>query len=131
MLDRHAAVCYILVDMDKNARLLMEYDFYGAFLTKRQQQAVEMYHGENYSLSEIGEEFGISRQGVHDALKSAEIQLDEYESKLGLVKRFDKAKEGIRKIDRMIDELVSENEDNEDLTARLEDIKTIIDSLDE
>lgn len=45
------------------------YDFYGQLLSKRQQEVMALYHEENYSLSEIAEEFGISRQAVHDTLK--------------------------------------------------------------
>ena len=40
------------------------YDFYGQLLSKRQQEVMALYHEENYSLSEIAEEFGISRQAV-------------------------------------------------------------------
>ena len=48
------------------------YDFYGAVCLKRQRQVTELYREENLSLSEIAEEFGVSRQGVHDALKNGE-----------------------------------------------------------
>ena len=47
------------------------YDFYGQLLSKRQQEVMALYHEENYSLSEIAEEFGISRQAVHDTLKKS------------------------------------------------------------
>ena len=47
------------------------YDFYGSLLTDRQREVMELYYGENLSLSEIAAEFSISRQGVHDALKNA------------------------------------------------------------
>lgn len=52
-----------------------------------------LYHEENLSLSEIAEEFGISRQAVHDTLKKAEQALSEYEAKLGLMARLMKSKE--------------------------------------
>lgn len=117
--------------MEKNAKYILEYDFYGALLTRRQQEVMELYHGENYTLAEIGEEFGISRQGVHDTLKNAETQLDGYEEKLGLVKRFENAKKGIVKIDGMIERLVRENKENRELTAKLKEIRKITDSLNE
>ncbi|MBR5982062.1 MAG: HTH domain-containing protein, partial [Firmicutes bacterium] len=37
-------------------------DFYGALLSPRQQQILDLYHEENYSLQEIAEELEISRQ---------------------------------------------------------------------
>ena len=42
------------------------YDFYGELLTERQQQVYESVVLEDYSLSEVAEDLGISRQGVHD-----------------------------------------------------------------
>ncbi len=82
------------------------YDFYGQLLSKRQQEVMALYHEENFSLSEIAEEFGISRQAVHDTLKKAELALNEYEKKLGLVERFMRSKEAVSDIDERIDSLI-------------------------
>ena len=41
-------------------------------------------------MAEIAEAEGISRQGVHDTVKRAEKQLEEYEEKLGLLGLFEK-----------------------------------------
>ncbi len=38
------------------------------------------YHEDNLSLTEIAEELGLSRQGVHYALKKAESSLEKYRS---------------------------------------------------
>ena len=67
-------------------------DFYSALLTPRQRQITEMYYQDDMSLSEISEELGITRQGVHEALRKAEWQLFATEEKLGLVARFDSSK---------------------------------------
>ncbi len=83
------------------------YDFYGQLLSKRQQEVMALYHEENLSLSEIAEEFGISRQAVHDTLKKAEQALSEYEAKLGLMARLMKSKEAVADIDARIDLLIS------------------------
>ena len=47
------------------------YDFYGELLTERQQQVYESVVLEDYSLSEVAEDLGISRQGVHDMIRDA------------------------------------------------------------
>lgn len=60
------------------------YDFYGALLTDRQRQIIEMYHVEDWSLGEIAEQLKISRQAVHDQLRRAGEQLEQYESALQL-----------------------------------------------
>ena len=69
---------------DLNYSVLL--DIYGALLTDKQRQIMELYYNEDLSLSEIGEQFGISRQGVHDSIKRSEQALDEFESKLGILK---------------------------------------------
>ena len=84
------------------------YDFYGQLLSRRQQEVMALYHEENLSLSEISDEFGISRQAVHDTLKKAEQALGEYEAKLGLVARMMRSKKAIADIDERIDSLISE-----------------------
>jgi len=73
------------------------FDFYGRLLSEKQIIAIDLYYNNDFSLSEIGEELEISRQGVHDTLKRAESRLYMYEETLGLVKKFilnkEKAKE--------------------------------------
>ena len=64
------------------------YDFYGELLTERQQQVYESVVLEDYSLSEVAEDLGISRQGVHDMIKRCNKTLEEYEQKLLLVEKF-------------------------------------------
>ena len=64
---------------------------------------MELYYEENLSLSEIADEFGISRQGVSDALRNAVRALNEYERKLGLVEKLQKTNQAIAEIDSIID----------------------------
>lgn len=63
------------------------YDYYGALLTERQRTCFELYHGQDYSLAEIAEEAGISRQGVRDAVARAEATLRRCEAQIGSVAR--------------------------------------------
>jgi predicted DNA-binding protein YlxM (UPF0122 family) len=74
------------------------YDFYGELLTERQQQVYESVVLEDYSLSEVAEDLGISRQGVHDLIKRCGHILDDYETKLHLVERFVSLKEKVEAI---------------------------------
>ncbi len=73
--------------LDKFDLVNLLYDFYGQLLTGRQRSFVELYYCQNLSLGEIAEEYGVTRQAVHDILKRAEQQLFSYEEKLGLVRR--------------------------------------------
>lgn len=72
----------------KKLELSMLCDIYGSLLSVKQKEALEMYCNEDYSLSEIAENTGISRQGVRDQIKHAESQLIEFEEKLGLHKKY-------------------------------------------
>lgn len=122
--------------IDEVIQTSLLYDFYGSLLTDRQREVMELYYGENLSLSEIAAEFSISRQGVYDALKNAERALHEYEQKLGLVEKFQQSREAIGAIDGMIEELINGMRKPEaealtasQVTAELQKIKDIIDKL--
>ena len=79
------------------------YDFYGDLLTDHQKQVYESAVFNDMSLGEIAAEQGISRQGVHDLIKRCDKILQDYESKLHLVERFEKAKEKIARIEALTD----------------------------
>lgn len=80
------------------------YDFYGELLTEHQRKIYEAALFENYSLSEIAEDAGISRQGVHDLLRRCDKQLRSYESKLHLVERFTRVRSDVERIVEIVDE---------------------------
>ncbi|MBC5647114.1 YlxM family DNA-binding protein [Christensenella tenuis] len=70
---------------EKDLSLSLYYDFYGEFLTEKQAKLFKLYYNDDYSLAEIAQECGISRQGVLDTLKRAQAKLKDMEGKLGLV----------------------------------------------
>ena len=63
------------------------YDYYGKMLSEKQQEYIDMRYNQDLSLGEIGEELGISRQGVHDNLSRAEALLRNMEAKTGCAGR--------------------------------------------
>ena len=67
--------------------IVLLYDYYGDLLTDRQKECFELRYNQDLSLGEIGEELGISRQGVHENLSRAEALLRNMEIKTGCVKR--------------------------------------------
>lgn len=80
------------------------YDFYGELLTKHQKQLYEEYISEDLSFSEIAEQHGISRQGVHDLIKRCDKILYGYEEKLHLVERFICIKEKIETVKKLAEQ---------------------------
>ena len=114
--------------VDEIAKASLLYDFYGALLTEKQRQVMALYHEENLSLSEIAQEFGISRQAVHDTLKKAEQALEDYENKLNLIHKLVKTEEAIAEIYIEIEALASVTKDSQTV-EKLANINSIIDSL--
>lgn len=67
--------------------LILLYDYYGALLTDRQKECFELRYNQDLTLGEIGQELGISRQGVFDNLSRVETLLRNMEQKTGCVRR--------------------------------------------
>jgi len=84
--------------VEKLVEIGILFDFYGKLLSKKQYSVVELYYIHDLSLSEIGEELNISRQGVYDTLKRAEQKLYKFEKDLGLIKKFNSGHDSLRKI---------------------------------
>ena len=108
--------------MDKIYEQTMLFDFYGELLTEHQRSIYEDAVYNDMSLGEIAEERGISRQGVHDLIRRCDRILQDYESKLHLVKRFAKAKETIEEIEKLT---TASETDLIDLQDRLQKIRTL------
>lgn len=87
-----------VMEMEKKVLQTYLYDFYGELLTQHQRMIYEDFVLQDLSLSEIAEEQGISRQGVHDLVKRCDRLLEGYEEKLHLLERFLRAKKKIEQI---------------------------------
>lgn len=74
--------------MERRVELSLMMDFYGPLLTEHRRQVMDMYLNEDLGLQEIADALGISRQGVHEAVKTASAQLTRYEEALGIVRRY-------------------------------------------
>lgn len=69
------------------------YDLYKNLLTQKQQEYFEDYYFNNYSLSEIAENYNISRNAISKQLSVIKEKLDDYEEKLGLYNKNKKINE--------------------------------------
>ena len=70
------------MEIEKTNRMNALFEFYAALLTDKQMNYIELYYSDDYSLAEIAEEFGVSRQAVYDNIKRTEKILEDYEMKL-------------------------------------------------
>lgn len=82
---------------DLNISVLL--DYYGELLGDRKRDVLGMYYNEDFSLAEISQIIGISRQGVRDVIKKSEADLFFYEEKLGLLRRFSALREEVDRAD--------------------------------
>ena len=80
------------------------YDFYGELLTPHQRSIYEDAVLNDLSLTELAQEYDISRQAAHDIIKRCDRILFEYESKLKMMERFFRLKEISEEMNRKISE---------------------------
>jgi len=109
-----------MFEKDMTVGLLL--DFYGEILTEHKRNILDMYYNEDFSLAEIAEQIGISRQGVRDAIVKASNELRFYEEKLGLANRFAEMKSSAEKIRRISEGLSLP----EELTQEIERLETLV-----
>lgn len=93
--------------------LSLLYDFYGELLDDHKKQIYEDYILNDLSLSEIADEAGISRQGVHDIIKRCSKKLKEYEEKLHLAEKFELIKKKVDEIKVLSNHMKITNDYNE------------------
>lgn len=94
---------------DKNLGISVLLDHYGAMLTDKQRDVIDLYYNQDLSLAEIAEHEGISRQGVRDNIKRGEAFLLEMEEKLHLAQKMGDLLEVIETVNQLCDEIEREN----------------------
>lgn len=115
--------------MDKILKQAFLYDFYGELLTEHQKSIYEDFVLNDYSLSEIGEDRSISRQGVYDIIKRCDKLLNGYEEKLHLIQKFLTAKEQVAEIHAYASGIKETDCTPEKMTEYLQHIENISNSI--
>ena len=83
---------------DRRAYISQLYDCYSGVLSERKREALDLYYNDDLSLSEVAEHLGITRQGVRDALRHGESELEFMENTLGFVAREAEYRQAARRI---------------------------------
>ncbi len=109
--------------------LILLYDYYGDLLTDRQKECFELRYNQDLSLSEIGQELGISRQGVYDNLCRTEALLKNMEQKTGCVQRDINCRKAVKTV-RQAAVAISEHPD-EQVVASARRILSAVQGLEE
>ena len=119
--------------MSKNLEMSYLLDFYGNVLTEKQRDMMQQYYNMDLSLSEIADNFGITRQGVRDSIKRGECVLTELEEQVGFAEKYHSLMDGIDKIKTLAQNIAFYNSasytTNDDIHKSATDIMKIIDSL--
>lgn len=110
--------------MENIVKQSLLYDFYGELLTEHQRNLYEEVVFHDLSLSEIAEEQGISRQGVHDLIKRCDKILCGYEEKLHLISKFQQTRQMVEEIKKLTREYMKTQ--NIELIQRIEQISNDI-----
>lgn len=93
----------------KNLKISLLLDFYGAILTEKQRESLELYYNEDLSLAEIAENTSITRQGVRDNIKRGENILLEMEEKLGFFAKYANLDETMEQINNLTENIKAVN----------------------
>ena len=119
--------------MSKNLEMSYLLDFYGNVLTEKQRDMMQQYYNMDLSLSEIADNFGITRQGVRDSIKRGESVLLELEEQVGFADKYRSLMDGIDKIKTLAQNIAFYNSasytTNDEIHRSATDIMRIIDSL--
>ena len=70
--------------------------FYGGLLTEKQLDMLRLHYEEDLSLGEIAEQFGVSRQNVHEAITRAAQKLRRCDAALGGARRMEDTMRDLR-----------------------------------
>ncbi|MGM9624675.1 MAG: sigma factor-like helix-turn-helix DNA-binding protein [Eubacteriales bacterium] len=120
---------------EKNMRYCLLLDFYGDVLPESQRTMMDLYYNEDFSLTEIADEVGITRQGVRDSVRRAEETLASLEDSLGMLARFETLRRQRTEILSALDQLAKlcQNENDTDkakaYASALESVRTQLTQL--
>jgi predicted DNA-binding protein YlxM (UPF0122 family) len=108
--------------VEQMVRTGLLYDFYGGLLTEKQRRTMELYYLENWSLVEIAEAGGVSKQAVHDLLHRSERIIEDLETKLGLLQRFMDQQATLTEISQKLQQIIASLPDNDINNKKLTEI---------
>lgn len=115
--------------MERIAEMALLADFYGPLLTEKQSKVWDLHYEQDLSLVEIAELEEISRQAVYDLLKRTEKILQEYEEKLGLIRRFVAEENKVSEVKKSLQEFIQADFSSSVAWERYQTISKKIDEI--
>lgn len=87
--------------MEEKIKMSILCEIYGKLLTEKQYEILNDYYNNDFSLSEIAENNGITRQAVKDVINKSNSKLLEYEEKLLFMNK-------LLNQEKIVDEVINE-----------------------
>jgi len=96
------------VRLERRVYVNILYDLYAPLLTERQRNVYEMCYFSDWSLSEVAESSGVSRQAIHILLGRTTERLLAFENELGIAARLERLESRIKELELRISEMSEE-----------------------
>lgn len=106
--------------LEKTTRVNLLYDFYKNLLTEKQRDYMELYYQDDLSLSEIAEQYQVSRQAVFENIKRAEQLLEQYEASLQLLVKHEQRTDIFNQLSDLL---------NQDSSFELKEVQKLVTAL--
>ena len=97
-------------------------DFYGELLTKTQLEIISEHINDDLTISEIANNRNVSRQSIHESIKRSQTILEGYESKLGLVAKFNQAKREIEDVEHLVNKISIKDDAKKNILNKIHSI---------
>ena len=110
------------MDLNKTNQINLLYNFYHSLLTVKQDQYMNLYYVEDFSLGEIAEQFNVSRQAVMDNLHRSVAALEKFEKELSLISKTQEIDAIASELDQVVSEKYKDDQQLRKLVKRISKI---------
>ncbi len=115
--------------LNKDLNIAMLLDIYGKLLTPSQRECLDYYYNQDFSLSEIADNVGKTRQGVYDSIKRAEAILRDVDEKLNFSQRIKFLREHTLKLKEILKSIASDGNLKDTEKNRLNESLNIVNQI--
>lgn len=112
--------------MEKKVEAALLNGYYGPLLTENQSEMLKLYCDEDYSLTEIAQQYAVSRQSVYDTLNRAILTLSAAEEKLHWASASENRQKELRKLCEKVMALPVETSGRAAKEEILSDLKNLL-----
>lgn len=112
--------------MEKKVEAALLNGYYGPLLTENQSEMLKLYCDEDYSLTEIAQQYAVSRQSVYDTLNRAILTLSAAEEKLHWASASENRQKELRKLCEKVKALPVETSGEASKEEILTDLKKLL-----